>query len=220
MDVVEPLLAETYELFKAQAGTASITLQHATGGKVPPVYADHHRVLQVLSNLIGNAMKFTPEGGVISFRADAKDDHVVFTVADTGPGIRRRRRTSSIPIGRPSAPNVLVPDSVCRSRRVSSRPTRSDLGGVREGARNAFLFHAADRASRAVNSAVSAEFQHIADAQPAKSRIRRRPSHRMLVDAAKAPHFVGIRHLSTVKPADGCSGRKTARLFHLLFSKR
>ncbi len=84
---VEPLFEETYELFKAQAATNSITLQYTTGGKVPPVYADHHRVLQVLSNLIGNAMKFTPAGGMISFRADAQGDHVLFTVADTGPGI-------------------------------------------------------------------------------------------------------------------------------------
>ena len=84
---VEPLLEETYELFKAQAAKSSITLQYATGGKVPPVYADRHRVLQILSNLVGNAMKFTPKGGVVSFRADAQDDHVLFTVADSGPGI-------------------------------------------------------------------------------------------------------------------------------------
>jgi signal transduction histidine kinase len=44
-------------------------------------------VLQVLSNLVGNAMKFTPTGGTIALRADARNDHVVFTVADTGPGI-------------------------------------------------------------------------------------------------------------------------------------
>ena len=49
--------------------------------------ADHHRVQQVLSNLIGNAMKFTPAGGMVTFRADAQGDHVLFTVADTGPGI-------------------------------------------------------------------------------------------------------------------------------------
>jgi signal transduction histidine kinase len=84
---VEPLLQETYELFKAQAATSEITLQYAVGEKVPPVYADHHRVLQVLSNLVGNAMKFTPKGGVITFRADPQDGHVLFTVADTGPGV-------------------------------------------------------------------------------------------------------------------------------------
>ncbi|MDQ6802995.1 MAG: GAF domain-containing sensor histidine kinase [Acidobacteriota bacterium] len=84
---VEPLLEETYELFKALAAKSSITLQYALGGRVPSVYADHHRVLQVLSNLIGNAMKFTPKGGMISLRADAQGDRVLFTVADNGPGI-------------------------------------------------------------------------------------------------------------------------------------
>jgi signal transduction histidine kinase len=84
---VEPLLEEIYELFKAQAATSSITLQFGMEGKVPPVYADHHRVLQVLSNLIGNAMKFTSKGGMISLRADAQSDHVLFTVADNGHGI-------------------------------------------------------------------------------------------------------------------------------------
>ncbi len=84
---VKPLFVETYELFKAQAATSSITLQYHLAEHVPPVYADHHRVLQVLSNLIGNAMKFTPQGGMVTFGADPQDGHVLFTVADTGPGV-------------------------------------------------------------------------------------------------------------------------------------
>jgi len=85
---VVPLLAETYELFKAQAASTSITLQYHVADRLPPVNADHHRVLQVLSNLIGNAMKFTPAGGMITFTADPQpDEKVLFTVSDTGPGI-------------------------------------------------------------------------------------------------------------------------------------
>jgi signal transduction histidine kinase len=84
---VEPLLIETYELFKAQAATSSITLQYHAVPELPAIYADHHRVLQVLSNLIGNAMKFTPQGGIVSFRADPQDGDVLFSVSDTGPGI-------------------------------------------------------------------------------------------------------------------------------------
>ena len=85
---VGPLLAETYELFKPQAASASITLRYHVADGVPPVNADHHRVQQVLSNLIGNAMKFTPKDGIVSFRADPQEDgKVVFTVADSGPGI-------------------------------------------------------------------------------------------------------------------------------------
>jgi signal transduction histidine kinase len=86
---IEPLLRETCELFKAQAATTGITLRYQIGRDLPAVQADRHRVLQVLSNLVGNAMKFTPSGGTISFRADARDGEVLFTVADTGPGIPR-----------------------------------------------------------------------------------------------------------------------------------
>jgi signal transduction histidine kinase len=84
---VEPLLRETYELFKAEAATNAITFQYHTDGELPPVYADRHRVLQVLSNLIGNAMKFTPKGGMIVFQAEPNENYVLFTVSDTGPGI-------------------------------------------------------------------------------------------------------------------------------------
>jgi signal transduction histidine kinase len=86
---VQSLFEETYELFKSQAATASITLQCQAPKDVPPVYADRHRVLQVLSNLIGNAMKFTPPGGMITCRAEPEDAKVLITVADTGPGIPR-----------------------------------------------------------------------------------------------------------------------------------
>ena len=87
---VEPLLEETYELFKPQVVTSSITLQFGTTGKVPKVYADHHRVLQVLSNLVGNAMKFTSPGGMITLQAEPQGENVLFTVADNGPGIPRK----------------------------------------------------------------------------------------------------------------------------------
>jgi signal transduction histidine kinase len=52
------------------------------------VSADRERTLQVLSNLLGNAIKFTPEGGSIALRAEPADEFVQFSVSDTGPGIR------------------------------------------------------------------------------------------------------------------------------------
>src|SRR6266498_2131553 len=87
---VEPLFRELYELFKTQAATSSITLEYEVDDDVPPVYADRHRVTQVLSNLIGNSMKFTPEGGLITYRAEPQNGHVLFTVSDTGPGIPQK----------------------------------------------------------------------------------------------------------------------------------
>ena len=89
---VESILRETQELFKAQAAASEITLQFQIGDSTPAVHADRDRVLQVLSNLIGNSMKFTPSGGVISLRAEPQHDVVRFTVADTGPGIPKEHQ--------------------------------------------------------------------------------------------------------------------------------
>lgn len=81
------LLTEAEELFRAQAGVAGVTLAIGEDEHLPPVHADRHRVMQVLSNLIGNSLKFTPPGGRIDVRAQRRDAEVLFTVADTGPGI-------------------------------------------------------------------------------------------------------------------------------------
>jgi signal transduction histidine kinase len=85
---VEPLLHEAHELFKVQATAGDVILLH-DAENVPAIRADRHRVMQVLSNLIGNALKFTPVGGTISIRARTKNDDVLFTVSDTGSGIPR-----------------------------------------------------------------------------------------------------------------------------------
>lgn len=55
--------------------------------KVTPGLCDRGRVSQVLSNLIGNAIKFTPSGGTITLTAQADDRWVEISVADTGRGI-------------------------------------------------------------------------------------------------------------------------------------
>jgi signal transduction histidine kinase len=90
---VKALLSETHELFKAQAASSSITLRYRVAEDVPPVHADHHRVLQVLSNLIGNALKFTPAGGMVSYTAEPRQGEVLFSVSDTGPGVPREHLT-------------------------------------------------------------------------------------------------------------------------------
>ena len=83
------LLEEAEELFRAQAAVASVTMLYEHDPDMPAVRADRHRIMQVLSNLIGNSMKFTPEGGRISVRAKVIGEEVLFSTSDTGPGIPR-----------------------------------------------------------------------------------------------------------------------------------
>lgn len=56
-------------------------------GNLGNICADRDRIVQVFSNLIGNAMKFTPERGTITVDARTEGRHVEFRVRDTGPGI-------------------------------------------------------------------------------------------------------------------------------------
>jgi signal transduction histidine kinase len=84
--VVE-LLDEAQELFRSQAAVANVSIESDCANTADAVFADHHRVMQVLSNLIGNSLKFTPPSGTIRVCAEPHPDGVLFMIADTGPGI-------------------------------------------------------------------------------------------------------------------------------------
>jgi signal transduction histidine kinase len=51
------------------------------------VEADRNRVNQVISNLLNNAIKFTKQEGIISMKAEKKDNEVIISVKDNGRGI-------------------------------------------------------------------------------------------------------------------------------------
>lgn len=59
-------------------------------GKLPTVKGDHHQMVQLLQNLIGNSLKFTAEGRlpVIEFSVKEEKDYLLFTVSDNGIGIK------------------------------------------------------------------------------------------------------------------------------------
>src|SRR5690606_16287974 len=80
------------ELHRPLADEKRIRLEAELPESLPPIAADHDRILQVFSNLIDNAIKFTPEGGRITVRAAPGPDEVVFSVADTGTGIPKEQR--------------------------------------------------------------------------------------------------------------------------------
>ncbi|HEX8429997.1 MAG TPA: ATP-binding protein [Longimicrobium sp.] len=54
---------------------------------LPPVLADRDRVVQVLDNLLANALKFTPVGGTVSVTAARRGGEVLVSVEDSGPGL-------------------------------------------------------------------------------------------------------------------------------------
>jgi PAS domain S-box-containing protein len=82
------LVTDAVEMLRPLASAASLALETEVTNDTPPVLADTPRVQQVLSNLVGNAIKFTPAGGRVVLRAEPlARSEVRFAVADTGPGI-------------------------------------------------------------------------------------------------------------------------------------
>jgi PAS domain S-box-containing protein len=85
---VEALLDETVSTHDAAADQKGIALEAEGARDLPPVLVDEQRILQVLSNLISNALRFTAEGGHVTVRAELLDAaRVRFRVTDTGAGI-------------------------------------------------------------------------------------------------------------------------------------
>ncbi|HYI02814.1 HAMP domain-containing sensor histidine kinase [Hyalangium sp.] len=81
------LVRESAEAFQPLASSQGLSLD-AEGCETPLMAKfDHERVLQVLANLLTNAIKFTPAGGRISLRVEPVGQDVRFSVADTGSGI-------------------------------------------------------------------------------------------------------------------------------------
>ncbi|MEX1182909.1 MAG: GAF domain-containing protein [Gemmatimonadota bacterium] len=87
------LLREAYDMLAPLAAHETIDLSLDIAAELPPVSVDRGRLLQVLSNLVGNALKFTPKSGAICVSArSAYDDAagggtVRISVSDTGSGI-------------------------------------------------------------------------------------------------------------------------------------
>ena len=84
---------EAVDAMRAWAGSKSLRLEARIDAAAPSIYADKRRTVQVLINLISNAIKFTPAGGSIEVSVDpgleAQAGFVFFSVKDTGTGIKK-----------------------------------------------------------------------------------------------------------------------------------
>lgn len=81
------LLLQARHMFEMEASSHGIALEVSVATNLPLVAADGARVVQVLGNLLRNAIKFTPNGGRIVLAAEHRDRSVVLGVSDTGQGI-------------------------------------------------------------------------------------------------------------------------------------
>ena len=91
---VGPLLRELVADYRSVAETAGLQLELVPVPDLPVLYTDRRRARQVLENLLGNAVKFTPQGGAIAVSAEVTDrpnarthSWIAVHVEDTGPGI-------------------------------------------------------------------------------------------------------------------------------------
>jgi signal transduction histidine kinase len=80
--------APVIDVLSAQANAKGVRFEISIPSDLPDVLCDRSRVGQVLSNLLGNAIKFTPAGGLVRLSVHEGDDDVEVSVSDTGPGIK------------------------------------------------------------------------------------------------------------------------------------
>jgi signal transduction histidine kinase len=81
------LLTQAAEMFQATAAEKGIFLRVEEAPPTLAVSADSERIMQVLSNIVGNALKFVAPGGSIVLKCELKGAEAIFSIADSGPGI-------------------------------------------------------------------------------------------------------------------------------------
>jgi two-component system, NtrC family, sensor histidine kinase KinB len=86
------LVARGARIFEIQMREAGVALETDLAADVPEITGDRTKLGWALSNLIGNALRYTPRGGVIRIALAAGDDAVRLSVSDSGPGIPASQR--------------------------------------------------------------------------------------------------------------------------------
>jgi two-component system sensor histidine kinase GlrK len=91
---IVPLIAKAMTEIAPYAESKKIRLESRINPDIASYRMDGARILDVLRNLIGNAVKFTPEGGLITLAAYPTPDGLEVSVSDTGPGIPQENLTT------------------------------------------------------------------------------------------------------------------------------
>jgi signal transduction histidine kinase len=87
------LVAQTLSEFHDQSQGYQVQLVNAVPRELPEVSLDRDKITRVLTNLVDNALKFTPSGGTVRISAELTDaDWMLVQVSDTGPGIPEEYR--------------------------------------------------------------------------------------------------------------------------------
>ena len=88
---VRSIIAEAVAASRQQALEKALHIDQLVATANLEAICDRDRVLQVLGNVIGNAIKFTPDGGSVQVNAEQSDDEVLFTVRDSGVGVSAKQ---------------------------------------------------------------------------------------------------------------------------------
>ncbi|MEX0316286.1 MAG: sensor histidine kinase [Allomuricauda sp.] len=87
--LISELANDIHRNYMILAEQKSIDLKLSMDKNVPLVFADISLVERAIQNLMDNALKFTPEGGKVTVKIEAEDDHVEVIIKDSGPGIKK-----------------------------------------------------------------------------------------------------------------------------------
>jgi signal transduction histidine kinase len=88
---MEALTERAYSSFSEEARRRAIVYRHDVEAH-PVIVTDGDRVLQIISNLLSNAFRWTPDGGLIELSLQQANGNVCVAVSDTGPGIEAEER--------------------------------------------------------------------------------------------------------------------------------
>lgn len=90
---MDAILRNSLEMFDTQARKKKIDVVTQIGTSIQPIRANPVRIRQMIDNLLGNAVKYTPEGGRVQVGLFQQDSQVVLRVQDSGPGIPAEEQT-------------------------------------------------------------------------------------------------------------------------------